>query len=304
MAISLANNVCAFVAPSSKCSSSPRSAGFVENRRRWCRGWRPTRDARNLGVRVESPSDGRDSSSSVAVTTAERSEADRLVDGMSFGELCDEFQCISSPAVEATARQLARDILELREGNRALGTFAISVKYKDPLRSFTGRDKYKRPSWIAGALDKPSVAVREMVMQSTSVLIIKWVLRGKPKIPGPELVLAINDTFTLNQISGQVVEHVQEWDLSRSSPIAQAYFWASRLAYSSVESGKDASEAVQGVSKLLEKNKDGDKETYYRDPTDPTKFFQIDENPQRDIYQIGLFIALIYLLVQFLKATL
>lgn len=57
-------------------------------------------------------------------------EADKLVDGMGFGELCNEFECISSPLVESTARQIARDILELREGNRALGTFAVSVKYK------------------------------------------------------------------------------------------------------------------------------------------------------------------------------
>lgn len=62
--------------------------------------------------------------------TAERSEGDRIVDGMDFGELCNEFECKSSPLVEATARQLVRDILELRQGNRALGTFATSVKYK------------------------------------------------------------------------------------------------------------------------------------------------------------------------------
>ena len=60
----------------------------------------------------------------------ERSESDRLVDSMDFGELCNEFECLSSPAVESTARQLARDILELREGNRALGSYSISVKYK------------------------------------------------------------------------------------------------------------------------------------------------------------------------------
>lgn len=58
------------------------------------------------------------------------SEADRIVDGLNFGELCNEFECISSPLVESTARQLVRDILELREGNRALGTFALSVQYK------------------------------------------------------------------------------------------------------------------------------------------------------------------------------
>lgn len=66
----------------------------------------------------------------VLTTTDERSEADEMVDGMDFGELCNEFECISSPLVESTARQLVRDILELRQGNRALGTFAVSVKYK------------------------------------------------------------------------------------------------------------------------------------------------------------------------------
>nr|GEX24940.1 At1G65230-like protein [Tanacetum cinerariifolium] len=73
---------------------------------------------------------------------------------MEFGELCNEFECISSPSVEATARQLVRDILELREGNRALGTYAVSVKYK---------------------------SVQDMSMLSTSVLTIKWTLTGNPK---------------------------------------------------------------------------------------------------------------------------
>ena len=68
----------------------------------------------------------------LSVSKSENSEADRIVDGMDFGELCNEFECISSPSVEATARQLARDILELRQGNRALGTFAVSVKYSVP----------------------------------------------------------------------------------------------------------------------------------------------------------------------------
>lgn len=63
-------------------------------------------------------------------SSSERSEADKLVDGLEFGELCNEFECVSSPLVESTARQLVRDILELREGNRALGTFAVSVTYK------------------------------------------------------------------------------------------------------------------------------------------------------------------------------
>ena len=81
-----------------------------------------------LFVVVANESSRTEVSTEEAIT--ERSEADKIVDGMDFGELCNEFECISSPLVESTARQLARDILELREGNRALGTFAVSVKYK------------------------------------------------------------------------------------------------------------------------------------------------------------------------------
>lgn len=62
----------------------------------------------------------------------DRSESDQLVDALDFGELCNDFECISSPAVESTARQIVRDILELRDDNRALGCFSISVKYKVP----------------------------------------------------------------------------------------------------------------------------------------------------------------------------
>jgi hypothetical protein len=64
------------------------------------------------------------------VTADERSETDKLVDGMDFGELCNDFECISSPYVESTARQIARDILEIREDNRALACYAVAVKYK------------------------------------------------------------------------------------------------------------------------------------------------------------------------------
>jgi hypothetical protein len=60
----------------------------------------------------------------------ERSRTDMMVDGMDFGELCNDFECISSPYVESTARQIARDILELRDDNRAFNCYAVSVKYK------------------------------------------------------------------------------------------------------------------------------------------------------------------------------
>ncbi|KAI4302056.1 hypothetical protein L6164_035274 [Bauhinia variegata] len=238
---------------------------------------------------------------------SERSDADRIVDGMDFGELCNEFECISSPLVESTARQLVRDILELREGNRALGTFAVSVRYRDPLRSFSGRDKYKRPLWAPNALDNPSVTVQEMVMLSTSVLNIKWTIRGKPKsfiaAIGGYLILQITSEFTLNQISGQVIQHEEFWDLSASSAIAQAFFWTSRGLFSTLESGKDLADFAKNLTSHFSTRKENLE--IYPDPSgDPTKFFQTDDSFQRDAYQIALLLALFYFVVQFLRATL
>jgi len=250
------------------------------------------------------------SGASTATKSAEKSEVDKLIEGMSFGQLCDEFECISSPAVEKTARQLVKDIMSVREDKRSLGNFGMNVVYKDPLRSFKGREKYKRATWIKTALEKPTVAVQEMKMLTTSVLNIKWTLRGKPKLPpasalGGEVVLSVNSVFTLNQISGQVVEHEDEWDLSASDPLAQAYFWTTRLAFSTIEAGKDSAEKVKGMTNALDKGKDNDKNSYYPDPSgDPRKFFQVEDNPQKDLYQVGFVIALIYLLVQFLRQVL
>lgn len=250
-----------------------------------------------------------DSTRTTQVST-DQSEADKIVDGMDFGELCNEFECNSSPMVESTARQLVRDILELRQDNRALGTYAVSVKYKDPIRSFTGREKYKRPLWATYALEKPSVAVQEMVLVSTSVLNIKWTIRGKPKsllpgvIVGDNLIVKVDSKFTLNQISGQVIEHEESWDLSASSPLARAYFWASRRLFSTIESGKDVSENVKDLTERFSVRNE-DFESMYPDPSgDPTKFFQRDDGFQRDLYQVALFLALIYFVYQFLKETL
>ncbi|KAJ0079346.1 hypothetical protein Patl1_24033 [Pistacia atlantica] len=242
--------------------------------------------------------------------TMQKSEADKIVDGMDFGELCNEFECISSPLVESTARQLVRDILELREGNRSLGTYAVSVKYKvlsilpaqrncfsvarmqddtkliingksyrrnrisDPVRSFSGREKYKRPLWITSALENPSVTVQEMVMLSTSVLSIKWTIRGKPKSfianVGGDLVVKINSKFTLNQISGQVIEHEEIWDLSASSPLAQSFFWASRRLYATTEAGKDFADLIKNLKSRISTAQENLE--IYPDPSgDPTK---------------------------------
>lgn len=113
-----------------------------------------------------------------------------------------------------------------------------------------------------------------MVMLSTSLLNIKWTLRGKPKSPlfsiGGDLILKVDSKFTLNQISGQVVEHQEYWDLSQSSLVAQAYFWTSRLLFATVEAGKDVSDSIKDASKCF--TKENKNIEMYPDPSgDPTK---------------------------------
>jgi hypothetical protein len=64
-----------------------------------------------------------------------------------------------------------------------------------------------------------------MTMLSTSVFNIKWTLHGKVEnllalVLWGDVILIVNSTFTLNQISGQGIEH-DELDLSTLDPLAQ-----------------------------------------------------------------------------------
>lgn len=88
--------------------------------------------AASFRIRAEVTDSGSEdgSGASTATKSAEKSEVDKLIEGISFGQLCDEFECISSPAVEKTARQLVKDIMSVREDKRSLGNFGMNVVYK------------------------------------------------------------------------------------------------------------------------------------------------------------------------------
>lgn len=116
-------------------------------------------------------------------------------------------------------------------------------------------------------------SIQEMVMLSTSVLRIGWTIKGKPKsflaaISG-DLIIKVKSDFTLNQISGQVIEHEESWDSSSSSPIAQAYFWTSRRLFAATESTKDLVDVTKDLTASFTTRKEDTE--IYRDPTDPTK---------------------------------
>jgi len=116
-------------------------------------------------------------------------------------------------------------------------------------------------------------------MQSTSNLTIKWAFRGKPKNPffatiGGDVIVRVESQFVLNQISGQVLEQVDSWDLSASSLPAQTYFWLSRRVYSTVQSGKDTIEAAKSTASKLSTKEDQNLEAYLDPSGDPTKVHQ------------------------------
>lgn len=113
-----------------------------------------------------------------------------------------------------------------------------------------------------------------MVMLSTSVLSIKWTIQGKPKSflasIGGDLIIRVNSQFTLNQISGQVIEHEEFWDLSSSSVIAQAFFWTSRRLFATIEAGKDLADGAKDLSTRFS-SKQENLEVYPDPSGDPTK---------------------------------
>ena len=113
-----------------------------------------------------------------------------------------------------------------------------------------------------------------MMMLSTSVLSIKWTIQGKPKSflasIGGDLIIRVNSQFTLNQISGQVIEHEEFWDLSSSSTIAQAFFWTSRRLFATIEAGKDFTDGAKDMSTRFSTKQENLE--IYPDPSgDPSK---------------------------------
>jgi hypothetical protein len=115
-----------------------------------------------------------------------------------------------------------------------------------------------------------------MKMLSIDELSINWTLKGRPKNPliatlGGDLILRINSRFILNQISGQVMEHTESWDLSASSLLAQGYFWVSRRFFSANEAGKDTIDSVKSSMSRLSQRQENNMEIYPDPSGDPTK---------------------------------
>jgi len=210
-------------------------------------------------------------------------------------QVCNEFVCTSSPELEPTVRTLARDIEAAVDGRRTPRCYAEKVTYKDPFRSFEGRDKYDRMKHISETIGNPAAMITSVELKTTDTLVITYTLKGDT--PAGSLDMDFTETYKLNVISGRVVEHEVTWESGRTSPAAAAFFAASRAAYSSGQGLEDTQESVNSTLDELfaPPNKD-----IQGDPADPMKFFQQEDSTMNDMFIFAAGATMIYAVVQIL----
>ncbi|CAG9465668.1 unnamed protein product [Pedinophyceae sp. YPF-701] len=199
------------------------------------------------------------------------------VDDLPDGDVCDDFVCNSSPAVAQTVRQLARDLS--RRFEVAQSSVADKVTYKDPLRSFEGRAGYEQ-NYIATNVTNPQGTVTRMQMEGNKTAVISWTLRGA--INGQDVEIDMRDEFDLNLISGRVEAHRCAWDLSRCSATGKLAFQATRAIWSvsAALATKEKQDEMKNDDAMssMDLNSSGM-------PSDPTKFFQGQQNNNDQEFQ-------------------
>lgn len=137
-------------------------------------------------------------------------------------------------------------------------------------------------------------------MPDRTTAVIDWTLEGKVRAPpGGKLRAAVSSTFELDQITGRVRKHSEDWEVDSSVTSAPTKL-AAAAARSAWAAARAAEDAAAGTGKLLESlsSTDGDDdEAYYSpDPTDPTKFFQSNDEEQmmRDAFTFAGALAIFW----------
>ncbi|KAG1673157.1 hypothetical protein FOA52_015268 [Chlamydomonas sp. UWO 241] len=134
-----------------------------------------------------------------------------------------------------------------------------------------------------------------MAMLDKGTAQVEWRLTGS--VSGAEVDIAFTSVLTLNLLTGRVESHREGWDLSRLPAAASFLVTANRAAWSARQASADAQEgikkAVDDISSTLSID---DEPEVYRDPTDPTKFFQGGERDQnkQDMITFAMIMIALY----------
>ncbi|DBA76252.1 TPA: hypothetical protein ACH3X1_009972 [Trebouxia sp. C0004] len=205
---------------------------------------------------------------------------------------CDDFVCTSSPAVEQNLRALARDVV--RTSTWTSDLFADEVRYKDKFRSTEGIAQYKRQTYLAGAVKAPKVLVTKLRMISRDVGAVSYRMRGS--IASVPVDIDFEDVFELNLLTGRVLKHTETWDLSRCSLPAKAAFIASRIIWATRQQASDTKDGGSKIMESFSSLDEGDQQGFIQNPSDPTRFLQPQDNGNKDLIQVALVIAVLYLI--------
>ena len=208
-------------------------------------------------------------------------------------DYCDDFVCKSSPAVEQSVKQLARDICSTAGWSPR--QFAPKVSYSDKaLRRFEGNEKYGRLTFLRDFQCK--VAILKMSMLDLDTACIEWTWTGEHALGTVDL--RCRSTFDLNVITGKVTAHREDWDFGTANT-ASAVFAVSRLTWSLQENLVDVAEKVREAANQSKEDMESDR--YFVDPMDPKKYIQQQDTTFDDALQLGIVLTLIYACVQVLR---
>ncbi|PSC69156.1 hypothetical protein C2E20_7333 [Micractinium conductrix] len=218
--------------------------------------------------------------------------AEQSIDGLP-ASYCDDFECTSSPSVEASVRQLAKDLT--RANGKWTPIYASNVEYSDAFRRFKGPDGYARLDFVATSVGDPAVSIQSMRMLDNSAAEIRWRLTGWV---GPLPVDVEGTTeVAMNLLTGRIERHSERWDLRLCSPPAAAAWTVTRALWAAKQASTDAGAAANQVLNTLTSVDDEDTMTQ-ADPNDPMKFFQQKDSSKQDTVFFVAIVLLFWAMVQ------
>ena len=234
------------------------------------------------------------------------------VQGMSR-DPCDSFECKgTSPAVEGSLRQIARDMRDGKDANRSVVPYAKDVRFSDGARAFRGSEKFKKSNCELNAVfggggggeksggnneeKKFTSAVDSINVQpGGSAAKILWRIEskdGKAKVN-------VETTLEMNLITGKVLSQDDQWTFVKGGEIIESKRKAlavpDKVGNAVDEIMRTVDDATRAVSELVN-SKEGGEDDYAVDPNDPMKFFSYENNQNRNLSEFALLLALLFLI--------
>mmetsp|Transcript_25278 Transcript_25278/g.54939 ORF Transcript_25278/g.54939 Transcript_25278/m.54939 type:complete len:286 (-) Transcript_25278:1015-1872(-) len=232
---------------------------------------------------------GSNARSAVLVKAAETET--KPIEGLNR-DYCDDFVCTSSPAIEQTVRSFARDLERCRY---TTSLFVKNVTYSDGFRQFSDSSRYARQRWLSETVQKPAVTVMKMQMLDKGTAQINWRLTGS--VGAGPVDVSFTSTIEMNLLTGKITSHKESWDLTKCAAPVAAMLTANRMAWAAKQASQDASEGLSKVADSISSTLGSmDEDTsVYQNPSDPTKFFQQNNNQQQnDMITFCMIVAALY----------